>query len=330
MEIASSKPIKRKSGFISKPLFIQTLKASWILWLVMTLGSAAIFFVVNIAIGSKNIFSNIDMDNVTTYVRDEQLSWLQILGLLTKMGFSLNKIQVMSQIDLNSVLNDLVYKIAGVLLPMVFVMITSNNLIAAQVNSGSMAYILSTPTSRKTVVRTQYIFMVIALLAMYIIITSSALASEGIAEAIRLHNKPEAARNVPLRTVMYCSASFLAMFALMGICFGASAFFNKAKYSVAVGGGASIVCFLFCVLGLFGNKVFVSLGLGVQAMNTFNYMTLFTLIDTDSMGSFAKAVSGYDVDISFNWIWQWSILVVVGIVFAYIGSRVFVKKDLPL
>ena len=330
MEMTNNVSLKRKSGFISKPLFIQTLKSSWVLWLVMTIGSAGIFFVINIVIGSKNIFTNIDMNSVTAYVRDEELSWLQILGLLENMGFSLSRIQVMSQIDLNAVLNDLVYKIAGVLLPMVFVMITSNNLIAAQVNSGSMAYILSTPTSRKTVVRTQYVFMVVALFAMYFVITSSALISEAIGQAIRLANNPNATRNIPLRTILYCSASFLAMFALMGICFGASAFFNKSKYSIAVGGGASIICFLFCVLGLFGNKAFVSLGVGVQAMNTFNYMTLFTLIDTDSMSAFSKAVSGLDETISYTWIWEWVILFVIGALTAYIGGRRFIRKDLPL
>ena len=330
METTINYSEKKKNKFISKPLFIQAFKSSWILWLVMTLGSAGIFFIINMVIGSRNIFTNIDMDNVTNYVRVEELSWLQILGLLEKMGFSLSRIQVMSQIDMNSVINDLVYKIAGVLLPMVFVMITCNNLIAAQVNSGSMAYILSTPTSRKTVIKTQYIFMVVALIAMYIVITSTALISEAIAQAIRLSNNPNAARNVPLRTILYCGASFLAMFALMGICFGASAFFNKSKYSVAVGGGASIVCFLFCILGLFGNKAFVSVGVGVQSMNIFNYMTLFTLIDTDSLGNFAKAVSGVDAVISYKWIWEFAVMIIIGITTAYIGGRRFIRKDLPL
>jgi len=330
METTENISVKKKNRFISKPLFMQTLKSSWVLWLIMTLGSAAIFFVINITIGSKNIFTNIDMNNVTAYVRDEELSWLKILGLLENMGFSLSRIQVMSQIDLNAVMSDLIYKIAGVLLPMVFVMITSNNLIASQVNTGSMAYILSTPTSRKTVVRTQYIFMVLSLVAMYLIILGSALLSETIAQAIRLSANPNAAHNIPLRTVLYCTASFFAMFALMGICFGASAFFNKSKNSIAVGGGASIICFLFCVLGLFGNKAFVSLGVGVQAMNVFNYLTLFTLIDTDSMGAFAKATAGLDATISYNWIWEIAILIVVGIVFAYVGGKRFIKKDLPL
>ena len=67
-----------------------------------------------------------------------------------------------------------------------------------------------------------------------------------------------------------------------------------------------------------------------QSMNVFNYMTLFTLIDTDSMGNFAKAVSGYDVAISYNWIWEFAVMFVIGLTTAYIGGRRFIRKDLPL
>ena len=141
----------RKEKFISKPLFKQSLKSLLGLWIALMIGSAFIFIVINIAIGSKNIFTNIDMEGVSAYVNDEDLSWLKILGLLEQMGFSLSRIQIMSQIDLNSILNELIYKIAGVLLPMIYVMIASNRLIAAQVSDGSMAYVLSTPTNRKTV-----------------------------------------------------------------------------------------------------------------------------------------------------------------------------------
>ena len=114
---------KKHSAFISEPLFKQSFKALFGLWLAMTIGCAFLFIVVNLAIGSKNIFTNIDMDSVTLYVQAEELSWLKILGLLEKMGFSLSRIQIMSQIDLNSILNELIYKITGALLPMIYVMI---------------------------------------------------------------------------------------------------------------------------------------------------------------------------------------------------------------
>ena len=308
----------------------QSIKANLILWLILSIGSAAIFIVINLVVGTKAIFTNIDMDKVQTYVSDENLNWLQILGLLETMGFSLSRIQTMSQIDLNSVVNDLVYKIAGVLLPMIYVMITCNKLIASQVSDGSMAYVLSTPTNRRNVVRTQYLFMILSLIAMYLVITIGAYISGMIAYFV---TQPANINfgTFTVRTLLYCFGSFCAMFGLTGICFGASCFFNKSNQSIAVGGGACVLAFLCCILGLFGNKVFVSVGVGVEAMNIFNYLTIYTLIDTDSMSQFAKALTGaYGGTWSFNWMWELGILLVGGIVLAFFGGRRFTRKDLPL
>jgi len=331
MNQVEPKTKRKRTKFISKPLFKQSYKSLFGLWLALMIGSSLIFVVINLAIGSKSIFTNIDMDSVSAYVKDEGLSWLKILGLLEKMGFKLTRIQIMSQIDLNSILNELVYKIAGVLLPMIYVMIAANKLIAAQVNDGSMAYVLSTPTNRKTVVRTQYAFMLLSLVVMYIAITICALGSEAISFVISKNSNPDkiASWN-PGTTLLFCLGSFLSMFALSGICFGASSFFNKSNYSIAVGGGACILSFLCCILGLFGNEVFVAVGVGVKAMSFFNYLSIFTLVDNTSMSDFSKAVMGYDVAISYAWIWKLGILLVIGIVFAYVGGRRFVKKDLPL
>ena len=330
MKANSETSSKSKREFISKPLFKQSLKSNFLLWLILSLGSAGIFIIINLVVGTKAIFTNIDMDTVQTYVKDEGLSWLQILGLLENMGFSLSRIQTMSQIDLNSVMNDLIYKIAGVLLPMIYVMIICNKLIAAQVSDGSMAYVLSTPTNRKTVVRTQYLFMILSLGAMYTVITLGAYISGAIAYFI---TKPTNINfgTLTLRTFLYCFGSFAAMFGLTGICFGASCFFNKSTNSIAVGGGACVLAFLCCILGLFGNKVFVSVGVGVQAMNFFNYLTIYTLIDTESMSNFAKAVTGaYGGVMTLNWLWELGILLIGGGLLAFLGAFHFVKKDLPL
>ena len=320
----------KKKEFFSKPLLKQSIKSNLGLWLALTIGSMLIFVIINLVVGTKQIFTNIDMNKVSLYVSEEGMSWFSILGLLDKMGFNLNRIQTMSQIDMNSVMNDLVYKIAGVLLPMIYVMITCNKLIASQVSDGSMAYILSTPTNRKKVVRTQYIFMVGSLFIMYVIIALGAFVSGAIAWFVtKPINLPFGA--MTLRTFLYCFGSFIAMFALTGIAFGASCWFNKSNQSIAIGGGACVLAFLCCILGLFGNKVFVSVGVGVQAMDVFNYLTIYTLIDTEGMGNFAKAINGVEnVVMTLDWLWKLAILVGIGGVFAFIGSYKFTKKDLPL
>ena len=324
---------KKKRSFFSWPLFQQSVKSTWVLWLLLAIGAAGIFVIINLVVGTKKIFTNINMDSVTAYVNDEDLSWLKLLGFLETMGFSLGRIQTMSQIDMNSVMNDLVYKIAGVLLPMVYVMIVANKLIAAQVSDGSMAYILSTPTNRKKVLRTQYLFLISSLFAMYLVITTGALVSEGIANIILRNSGAE----VPpvgyrlMRTTLYCFGSFMAIFGLSGICFGASAWCNKSNKSIAIGGGVSILCFLACVLGLFGNKVFVAVGVGVKAMDFFNYLTLFTLIDTESMNLTCKAITGVEGGVvNLTWLWELAILFGVGVLGSLVGSIHFVKKDLPL
>lgn len=320
---------KHRSKFISGPLFKQTFKSNWFLWVLLTLGGAAIFFIINIVIGSKNIFNSIDMDNVSVYVADQDMQWLQILGLLEQMGYKLSRIEVMSRIDLNAIINELVYKIAGVLLPMIYLMITANSLVASQVNSGSMAYVLSTPTNRKTVIRTTYIYLILALTSMYVVITCAALGSEAIANAAKASSGAKSSF-LPLRTILYCLASFCAMFALAGCCFGASAFFNKTTHSIALGGGVCVVSFLCSILGLFGNQVFVSVGIGVEAMKIFDYASILTLIDTSSISNFTRALAGEDIASSLNWVWEIGILLGIGAITALIGAIRFNKKDLPL
>ena len=322
---------KKKSGrLFSASLFKQSFKSNWPLWLIMSLGCAAIFVVINVVLGSKSVFTKIDMSQASTYVKDEGLSWLQILGLLENMGFSLTRIQTMSRMDLNAVMNDLVYKIAGVLLPMIYVMITSNKLIASQVSDGSMAYVLSTPTNRKKVIFTQLVFLLGSVFAMYIIITVFAISSQAVSAWIIKMNTGNSVDKMYFRTFLYCLASLCAMIGLSGLCFGASAYFNKSAQSVAVGGGICVISFLCCILGLFGTEAFVSTGIGVQAMGIFNYASIFTLIDTTSINNFAKAIAGMDATISFNWIWKNAILIGIGIVGIVIGAIKFEHKDLPL
>lgn len=69
------------------------------------------------------------------------------------------------------------YKMVAVLLGMVYVIITSTNLIVDEVDSGSMAYTLSTPVKRSTVVATKLVFMVGSVILMFAIQTGVGIAS---------------------------------------------------------------------------------------------------------------------------------------------------------
>ena len=75
---------KKLNPIFSVPLFKQSLKSNWVLWLVLTLASALIFLIINFAVGTKQIFTSINMDKVSAYVRDENLDWLKIFGLFLR------------------------------------------------------------------------------------------------------------------------------------------------------------------------------------------------------------------------------------------------------
>jgi ABC-type transport system involved in multi-copper enzyme maturation permease subunit len=314
---------KEPPHLFSWPLLKQSIKANWLLFLIVTLGMCAIITIINLVVGRNTIFTTISMDKANQYMADEGLNWIQVLGLFQTMGFGLNKLSVMANLDMIAVLNGIVYRIASVILPLLYVAIVSNNLIAAQVDDGSMAYVLSTPTNRRRVVFTQALFLFGSILAMYLVTTAFALGSE----ALGYMNTGKA---LPLRTLIMEVASYCSITALGGVAFMASCLFNRSKNSLALGGGFAVWCFLCTVLGLFGTKTFVAIGVGVPAMNVFNYLTIFTLFDADSIDTFAKFVAGQADETSLNWIYEAMALLVIAIVTTAIGMRKFEKKDLPL
>lgn len=201
------------------------------------------------------------------------------------------------------------FKIAGLLLPVIYIIIVSNSLIAGQVDSGSMAYVLSTPTKRKSVVITQISFLVLSLLLMCVmtaatgVITLAAIGASSISYAQMIY------LNIGL---------FVTLFAFSGICFFASSWFNRSKHSIAIGGGISMYFLVATILGLFGSPAIPAL-VRMDAMNLFNFTTITYFFDT---GSILDGTSAF--------IWKLAILVVIGAVGYLTAIWRFNKKDLPL
>ena len=63
------------------------------------------------------------------------------------------------------------YGMMTTILPGIYVLVTANKLISSQVDRGSMAYVLSTPTRRVTVVFTQMVYLTGSLVVMFAIQT---------------------------------------------------------------------------------------------------------------------------------------------------------------
>ena len=112
--------------------------------------------------------------------------------------------------------------------------------------------------------------------------------------------------------------AFLVLFALSGLCFFTSCYFDRSKRSMAIGGGLSIFALVAAMLGLFGSEVIPSV-VRLDSLNYFNYTTIISLFDVISI------IKGSNV-----YIIKFVILVAMGLIGYILGSMKFIKKDLPL
>ena len=226
-----------------------------------------------------------------------------------KVGEALSELGNMDMYGL--IIGSIFYRIAGLLLPMVFVIMTANSLLAGQVDSGSMAYVLSTPTKRRTVTVTQMMYLLWSLFAMYAILTVVSVISVwvvgGNSFAINFGE-----------ILLFNLGAFLTMFAFAGFCFMCSAIFNRSKHSLSIGGGLTIFMLVCTILGLFGSDVVPS-AMRIDAMNFFNYLSIISFFDTVSI------LNG-----TLSYLWKFGILLAIGVVTFIIGVLRFDKKDLPL
>lgn len=220
-------------------------------------------------------------------------------------------LEEIGQMDLYSlIVGSIFYKLAGLLLPIIYMIMASNNLIAGQVDSGSMAYVLSTSTKRITVVFTQATYLISSLFAMFSLTTATGCVCLSlVAEDIKLTYESLILLNV---------GAFLVLLALSGLCFFTSCVFNRSKRSMAIGGGLSIFALVAAMLGLFGSPVIPSV-VRLEALNNFNYATVISLFDVISI------IDGTDA-----FILKFIILGVAGLLGYILGSVYFTKKDLPL
>lgn len=209
------------------------------------------------------------------------------------------------------IIGNLFYRVAGILLPMVYVIMVANGLLAGQVDSGSMAYVLSTPTKRRTVTVTQMTYLMLSLLAMFLLVTVTSVVS------IWIVGGNEFTINFVEILILNLGA-FLTMFAFAGFCFMCSSIFNRSKYSMSIGGGISILMLVCTILGLFGSDV-VPAAMRIGQMNFFNYLSIISLFDATSI------LSG-----GMDFLWKFGILALIGIVTFIVGVFWFEKKDLPL
>ncbi|MCL2252914.1 MAG: ABC-2 transporter permease [Lachnospiraceae bacterium] len=137
-----------------KTIFKQTLNQNWKLWMIFTIIPTIMSMLIITVYDPKMVQGMMNMIQNVPGVGD-------ILG---------DRIETMS--SLLAMLGENFYMLPGYILPLIYVIMTANSLIASQVDRGSMAYILSTPIKRTKVVRTQAFYLITAIFCTFLVITT--------------------------------------------------------------------------------------------------------------------------------------------------------------
>jgi ABC-2 type transport system permease protein len=191
------------------------------------------------------------------------------------------------------------------MLPGIFVGIYAitigNRLICAKVDRGTLAYVLSTPVSRRAVVATQALFFAGSLALM----CTLAATVHCVAASFSSYG----ASSAEVQTIIKLNLGLLALaLAFSGICFAASCVFNLSKHAIGLGGGVICAFLLAPLIAMFG-----------QNFTFLRYLTIVTLYDVP--GIMASAT---------GWAWRLAGLAGVALATYAAGALAFTRKDLPL
>ncbi|MBU3099411.1 MULTISPECIES: hypothetical protein [Clostridium] len=206
------------------------------------------------------------------------------------------------------------YGMMTTILPGIYVLVTANKLLASQVDSGSMAYVLSTPTRRCTVVFTQIIYLTGSLVAMFAVQTVGHLIVNNVTPiALAKLGYKQLTGNLTNTMILQVNISALMVcIAMASVCFLFSGIFNASKYSIGFSGTFIGVMVLANMLSMFGN-------LGIGGLENFKYLTICSFYDYKSVL--------YGVN---DWIFKMIFPIGIAVASYVIGSSWFCKKDLPL
>ena len=259
-----------QQGLIFMPLLKKSIKDNWKLWAVIT---AAITGIITLIISVPSIT---DRSKLNAALGASGVSFAgQGLTML--------------------------YPMFIVMLASVYAVVTANKLIAAQVDRGSMGYVMVNPIKRNQFSVTQGIFMAGSVAGMFAVVTavgSVGLALTGDAATIGFF-------------VLLNLGCMLLLLACSGVAFLASCIFNRSGPSLAMGGGIVIASFLLSFLSQLEEYV--------SFFAVFRYTTLHALFNTTHI-----AEQGVSMILDF------CILLVIAIVCYIAGTVIFKKKDLPL
>lgn len=284
----------KTTKLFSRPLFGQNIRTYWFFAVATVLIMSMMSCVVTIAIDA------VSADRVSIDAA--------VIEKMERMGIQI------PQMDPSIILDTMYYRVIVLIPIFLLVVVAANGLIASQIDDGSMAYILSTPTERRAVAFTHMVFMLLVPLAVM-----------GIVCGVKcLLNEQIAGDADALATVVKFAGMYVLVEAIGAICYLGSCLFNRNSRALTFGGGVTVWCFIASLLGVFGSEKLVEMGVGIEQLNIFNKLTLVGLLDITAMDTVGNDVVNYD------FIWKLGVLAGVAAVAYTVGMLRFWKKDLPL
>jgi ABC-2 type transport system permease protein len=191
------------------------------------------------------------------------------------------------------------YGFLVLMFPMIYCILLANRLVARHVDQGSMAYLLSTPNSRKRVLVTQGVYILLSIALLMVLMTMVGIVFSG------------AMFPGELDIVAFLKINLATLFmiwAISSICFFFSCLFNDTKYALSFGGGIPVLFFLIHMLSQMGGNA-----------EKLKYGTIFALYDAGKLAigtsSLLLPVLAYGM----------MTLVLYGA-----GIVIFDRKDLPI
>lgn len=201
--------------------------------------------------------------------------------------------------DLFSFMSGYMYGFLLFLFPMVVSIVINHRLVSSFVDSGSMAYLLSTPNSRTKIITTQLIFSLLSITMLFVVYTALALL---LCEAM-FPNQMQVGNFLLLN--LY---ALVLYFAIGGIGFFFSTLFSDKSTSLSFGIGLPVAFLIFQMLSNADEK-----------LEGFKYVSMFTLFDFEKIG----------IDNSYVLI-SMGILILISSVFYGLSIVIFNQKNLYL
>lgn len=263
------------------PLFRATLRANWLI---------AVFFTLFILIYVTTSVAMFDPESAQALT-----AMLDALpeGLTRAMGFE------NLGTDMTQYVSNYLFGFIMLIFPMIYSIIIGNRLVAKHVDSGSMAYLLTTPNSRVRIATTQAVYLVVSLGAI--------MAVElGVAIVMSSSTYPGELNAGTFLTLG--AINYLVHLVIAGVAFFASCLFSETRYSLALGAGLPAFFFVARLVANFGGQ-----------FEWVRYLTVFSFVNIERI----LAVDGFSVTAAV-------ILAPMALVLFAAGVIVFDRKSLAL